>query len=213
MNHEDIKRTHHKLISITGSYSKSVITSLILAGGESKRMGFPKLTLEYQGQTLLTYAIHKAKTVTDEVFVIVGAYSDLYRPIAERASATVLENPDWAEGLASSLRVGVAALNNTVDAALILLPDQPFVSEQHLQTLVTTWQDTKVSLVFSRYQGILGAPCVIAKSCFASVATLRGDKGARALVNANTTTAEVVLEEFVDIDTPEEVRAFLNKTP
>jgi molybdenum cofactor cytidylyltransferase len=190
-----------------------VTVSLILAGGESKRMGFPKLTLEYQGHTLLAHAIHKATAVTDKVFVIVGAYSDHYRPLAEQAGATVLENPGWAEGLASSLRVGVAALDTSVTAALVVLPDQPFVSEQHLQTLLMTWQNTKAALVFSRYQNILGAPCVLDKSVFASVPTLQGDKGARALVNSDTATAEVILNEFVDIDTPEEVRAFLGETP
>jgi molybdenum cofactor cytidylyltransferase len=186
-----------------------VIVSLILAGGESKRMGFPKLTLEYQGQTLLGRAIDRAKAVTDQVFVIVGAYSDLYKPLAGQAGATVLENPDWPEGLASSLRIGAAALDDRVEAALVILPDQPFVSGRHLQALLTTWQSTKAALVFSRYQGILGAPCVIDKSCFPRISELTGDKGARALVNASTITAEVALTEFVDIDTPEEVRVFL----
>lgn len=175
-------------------------------------MGFPKLTLEYQGQTLLAHAVNKAKAVTDEVFVIVGAYKDIYKPLAEQAGARVLENPQWSEGLASSLRVGVAALDNTVDAALVILPDQPFVSKEHLQALLNTWRDKKASLVFSRYQGILGAPCVIAKSCFARVPTLKGDKGARALVGADTTTAEVALNDFADVDTLEEAKVLLGET-
>ena len=121
----------------------------------------------------------------------------------------MLTNPYWEEGLASSLRVGVATLDKTVNAALVLLPDQPFVPEAHLQKLITTWKQTKTSLVFSHYQKSLGAPCVIDQSCFARVQKLQGNKGARALVNADTPTAEVALTEFVDIDTPEEVRAFL----
>jgi molybdenum cofactor cytidylyltransferase len=190
-----------------------VTVSLILAGGESKRMGFPKLTLEYRGHTLLAHAVEKAKPVTDKVFVIVGAYSTIYKPLAEKAGASVLENPHWSEGLASSLRVGVAALDNTVEAALVILPDQPFVTQKHLQALLDTWQSTKASLVFSRYQNILGAPCIIDKSCFARVPDLKGDKGARGLIDGSTTTADVVLEDFADIDTPEEVRAFLGETP
>jgi molybdenum cofactor cytidylyltransferase len=188
-----------------------MVVSLILAGGESKRMGFPKLTLQYQGQSLLAQAVEKAKSVTDEVFVVVGAYGNVYKPLAQGAS--VLENPQWSEGLASSLRVGVGALNDTVQAALVILPDQPFVSGEHLQTLLTTWQTTKAALVFSRYQGISGAPCVIDKSCFARVLTLKGDKGARALIDDSTTTAEVALEDFADVDTPEEASVFLGKNP
>jgi molybdenum cofactor cytidylyltransferase len=190
-----------------------VTISLILAGGESKRMGFPKLLLEHRGHTLLALAVHKAKAVSKEVVVIVGAYEHHYTSVAEKAGAKVLKNPAWSEGLASSLRVGVAALDDSVEAALVILPDQPFVSEEHLQTLLTTWQTQKATLVFSRYQGILGAPCVLDKSCFARVSELRGDKGARALVGERTTTAEVTLADFIDIDTPEEVRTFLGKTP
>ncbi len=190
-----------------------MLVSLILAGGESKRMGFPKLTLEYQGQTLLALAINKAKAITDEVFVIVGAYETQYTPVAQQAGATVLHNPDWSEGLASSLRVGVAALNDPVKAALVMLPDQPFVSRQHLQLLLTTWQATHADLVFSRYQGILGAPCVLAKTCFPGVSDLRGDKGARGLITSSTITAEVALTDFVDIDTPDELEVLLGGTP
>ncbi len=172
-------------------------------------MGLPKLTLVYQGKTLLGHALLKAKTVTRETVVVVGAFADHYRPEAEKAGAKVIDNPAWPEGLASSLRAGVAVLTPEVEAVLVMLPDQPFVSREHLQTLITTWQTTKAQLVFSRYQGILGAPCIIHRALFGKVQTLHGDKGARALVTANTTVAEVPLAEFVDIDTPEEVKAFL----
>lgn len=172
-------------------------------------MGFPKLTLVYQGQTLLEHAISKTKALTSEVFVIVGAYQDHYEPVANRAGAKVVINPQWSEGLAASLRAGVAALPETVEAALVVLPDQPFVSEKHLKTLINTWKERGAELVFSRYQGILGAPCVIDQTYFASVQHLKGDKGARALIRDDTHLAEVELSEFVDIDTPEEVRTFL----
>jgi molybdenum cofactor cytidylyltransferase len=184
----------------------SKATALILAGGESKRMGFPKLLLEYQGQNLLAHAIRKARTVSERTLVVVGAYPDLYKPLAEQGGATVLENPNWSEGLASSLRLGVAALKDTAQAALVILPDQPFVAAEHLQKLLDTWQRTGAALVFSRYAGVVGAPCVIDKSCFARVATLKGDKGARALLNTNATSAEVELTDFADVDTPEEAR-------
>jgi molybdenum cofactor cytidylyltransferase len=192
---------------------RTQLASLVLAGGESKRMGFPKLTLRYQGETLLGQAIKKAQAVTQDVTVVVGAYEKLYTPIATELGANVVMNPHWSEGLASSLRVGVAALSETTEAALVVLPDQPFVPEAHLRDLVRVWRQTHASLVFSRYEGILGAPCVLARSCFIDVQTLTGDKGARALVSVDTTVAEVPLATFVDVDTPEEVRAFLKETP
>jgi molybdenum cofactor cytidylyltransferase len=182
-----------------------VIASIILAGGESKRMGLPKLTLLHQGETLLTHAINKAQAISSETFVVVGAYAKDYTLEAEKAGASVIVNLQWSEGLASSLRVGVAALHD-VDAVLIILPDQPFVPVAHLQTLIATWHETGATLVFSRYQGILGAPCLIDKTLFERSQTLRGDKGARALIDEATTTAEVELTHFQDIDTPEDAR-------
>ncbi len=169
-------------------------------------MGSPKLTLVYQGKTLLAHAIAKAKVVSDETLVVVGKYEDLYRAEAEKADSSVIINTAWSEGLASSLRAGITSLSKNVDAALVILPDQPFVPVEHLQTLVQTWQDTKAQLVFSRYQGILGAPCMIDKALFAEIQTLQGDKGARALVRDGVTVAEVGLEHSQDIDTPEDAK-------
>jgi molybdenum cofactor cytidylyltransferase len=184
---------------------------LILAGGESRRMGLPKLLLAYKDKSLLAHAIAKAKAVTPKGLVVVGAYAEDYQAEAEKEGAKVIRNPEWAEGLASSLRVGIASLAKNVEAALIMLPDQPFVPDQHLQKLVETWQDTRAQLVFSRYQDILGAPCVIARSLFKEVQTLRGDKGARALVRDGVTVAEVELEHFQDIDTPEDAKLLEQK--
>jgi molybdenum cofactor cytidylyltransferase len=184
---------------------------LILAGGESRRMGLPKLMLVYKDKSLLAHAIAKAKAVTPKGLVVVGAYAEDYQAEAEKEGAKVIRNPEWAEGLASSLRVGIASLSKNVEAALIILPDQLFVPPQHLQTLVETWHNTKAELVFSRYEGIVGAPCVIARSLFGKVQTLRGDKGAKALVRDGVTVAEVELEHFQDIDTPEDARRLEEK--
>ncbi|MGL4609286.1 MAG: nucleotidyltransferase family protein [Trueperaceae bacterium] len=182
-----------------------VVAAIILAGGESKRMGSPKLILEFQGLSLLLQAIHKANSVSAKTFVVVGKYTDLYRAEAEKTDVKVLENTAWQEGLASSLRTGIQALTPGIEATLVLLADQPFVPVDHLHLLLKTWQESQVQLVFSRYQNTLGAPCVIDQSLFEEVNTLRGDKGARALVNEGVRVAEVELEGFQDVDTLEDL--------
>jgi molybdenum cofactor cytidylyltransferase len=187
-----------------------VIAAIILAGGESKRMGFAKLMLEYQHTTLLTHAIQKAKGITNTIFVVVGKYAEVYRQEAQTSGVNVLENPEWPEGLASSLRVGVASLPHDITAALILLPDQPFVPLEHLQALVDTQAKTGAQLVFSSYQGILGAPTLIHASLFEQVQTLSGNTGARALIKEGVSVAQVVLEASIDIDTPEDARKLEN---
>ena len=182
-----------------------MIAALVLAGGESRRMGQPKLLLEHRGRTLLASAVARAGQVTDQVFAVVGAYADLYKPEAEWAGASVIDNPDWQEGLASSLRAGVTALAESVEAVVVILPDQPFVSADHLAALISTHRSSKAPLVFSRYASALGAPALIARPLFPAVQALRGDRGARALIAAAEMVAEVVLADGRDVDTPEDL--------
>ena len=176
----------------------------MLAGGESRRMGEPKLLLEHAGQSLLSGAISKLRAVTDECISVVGAYAELYTPVAEQAGATVVRNPAWAEGLASSVRAGVAALPAEVTAALIVLPDQPFVEQAHLQALLDEHAASGAPLVFSGYRNILGAPALLHRSLFPKVQTLRGDAGLRSLIAEELDIAAVPLARPFDIDTPED---------
>ena len=178
-----------------------MIAAVVLAGGESRRMGFPKLTLEHAGQSLLAGAVHKAKQVSELVVVVVGAYPEIYTPVAQQAGATVVENPAWSSGLASSLQAGVAALPESVEGALVLLADQPFVTPEHLQALVDTYRTSKAPLALSAYEGVEGAPAFVGRELFAEVATLTGDRGLRALGGARAT---VPLERPFDVDTPED---------
>ena len=178
-----------------------MIAAVVLAGGESRRMGFPKLTLEHTGQTLLAGVVNKAKQVSDFVVVVVGAYPEVYTPIAEEAGAKVVENPEWSSGLASSLYVGISTLPEGVEGALVLLADQPFVTLEHLQALIDTYRTSNAPLVFSTYEGVEGAPSFVRRELFAEVATLTGDRGLRALEGARAT---VFLERPFDVDTPQD---------
>ncbi|MCY4353437.1 MAG: nucleotidyltransferase family protein [Truepera sp.] len=175
---------------------------MVLAGGESRRMGRPKLLLEHGGKTLLAGAVERAGRVADRVIAVVGAYGDLYRPEAEWAGATVVDNPEWPEGLASSLRAGVSSLGEATEAALVILPDQPFITSGHLEALIARYRETDVPLVFSRYHSTLGPPALIARPLFPNVLKLRGDRGAKALAGGSGPYAEVTLPDGRDVDTP-----------
>lgn len=188
-----------------------MIAAIVLAGGQSRRMGSPKLLLKHQGQTLLRQAIHKAQSVADEVFVVVGAYADLYSREAERAGARIIINSEWSEGLASSVRAGIAALDPAITSALIVLADQPFVTQEHLQTLIKTHFKTDAALVFSSYEGIRGAPTLVSSRLFPQVATLKGDRGLQALTHQVKHITEVALSDFFDVDTPEDVHRLSKK--
>ena len=172
-------------------------------------MGFAKLLLQHRGQSLLARAVTTAAQVCDAVWVVVGAFERRYRDEAETAGATVVMNPDWEEGLASSLRRGVEPLPAEFRAALILLADQPFVEREHLEALLERRRTDGCDLVLSRYQGVLGAPALVHRSLFPQLRTLQGNRGARALTRVASSVGEVPLGASHDVDTPEDAAVWL----
>ena len=187
-----------------------MIAALIPAGGKSRRMGFAKLLLEVEGKSLLAGTVEMAASASQSVLVVVGAYADAYAPVAEAAGAEVVRNPEWKEGLASSLRAGISALPAQVEAALIVLPDQPFVDTSHLLALVQVFRDQKHSLVLSAYCGILGAPAVVGRELFPQLLKLTGESGAKALLGGVSSVGEVALEKPFDVDTVEQAERLLS---
>lgn len=179
-------------------------------------MGRPKLLLALDGRTLLSRALATTAAVADTTLVVVGAHADAYRAEAEAGGARVVVNPDWREGMGSSVRCGVAALPLGVERALLVLPDQPFVAADHLRALFDAQAAIGAPLAFSRYpDGNLGVPALIHRVRFDAVARLPGHCGARALLRAGETAAEVALDASaqIDIDTPEEAARYLDARP
>ncbi len=186
-----------------------MISSIILAAGESSRMGKAKLALRYQGKPLLEHAILKAKSLSQDVIVVVGAYPELYTPIAEKQGARVFLNLAWREGLGSSLKVGAKQLSASSEQAFVLLADQPFVPEAHLEALLRTQERSSADLVFSSYDGVQGPPVLMQETLFEAAKNLKGNCGAKALIQKDTLVAAVILEQYFDIDTPEEAEKLL----
>ena len=185
------------------------IGAVILAAGESRRMGFSKLLLSHRGKSLLARAVSTAKKVCDEVWVVVGAYSRVYSAEVASTGVQVVLNRDWQEGLSSSLRRGISALPPGFDVAVILLADQPFVDREHLEALLKCHLYGRRDLVLSRYETTLGAPALIARSLFSHLLTLRGNIGVRALVGSARSVGEVPLKTSQDVDTPEDAKIWL----
>ncbi len=185
------------------------VAGVVLAAGESRRMGFAKLLLRHRGQSLLARAVATAAQACDAVWVVVGAFDRSYRDEAEAAGARVVVNPDWREGLASSLRCGTQAIPAEFGSALILLGDQPFVDGEHLEALLSRHRRDGCDLVMSRYQGVLGPPALVDRALFPRLLTLRGESGARSLLGEARSVAEVRLRGSQDVDTREDARTWL----
>ena len=184
-----------------------MIATIILAAGQSRRMGRAKLLIKYRGKSLLKIAIDKALQVSGISYLVVGAKQEYLNEI-KNSEVIALNNPNWNEGLASSLRLGVASLDKNVRAALIILPDQPLVEVKHLQKLIKLFDATNKNLVYSKYQETLGVPAIIGRDLFAQVSKITGDKGARVLA-ANNEFEWLLLEHYLDIDRPEDLSNIL----
>ncbi|MFM8336248.1 MAG: NTP transferase domain-containing protein [Opitutaceae bacterium] len=185
---------------------------VILAAGASRRMGSPKQLIEIDGRPLLVRAIEAALAAPVwPVVVVLGANATAIRPVIGHLPVLVVDNPAWAEGMASSIREGVATLrqfSRTLDAAVLALCDQPGFSAASVESLLAAHRATGRGIVAARYAGRLGAPALFTRGHFAALSALTGEEGARDLLNADPTlVAAVDLPELArDLDTPADLK-------
>lgn len=184
---------------------------VVLAAGDSSRLGRPKQLLPYLGQTLVEHAARTAlASGAAEVVVVVGAEHEAVRERLRDLPVRVVRNRDWAEGMGSSIRCGVAALGQGVEAAVIALCDQPRVTPHLLRSLAERLFETGCPIVASSYDGVVGAPCAFERARFSELLELRGDVGARALIRGSERVETVAFSGGnVDVDTPDDYRKLI----
>jgi molybdenum cofactor cytidylyltransferase len=177
---------------------------IILAAGESKRLGQPKQNLVFRGKTLLQRAIDTAlDSACSPVIVVLGANKEQIS-IQPRTKISILQNPDWPEGMASSIRLAIhEMMKQGADSTIIMLCDQPFVTAELLNTMLQTQKDTAKPIVACAYKGTTGAPVLFRKTIFQQLLLLKGHEGAKKILQDQA--EEIALVPFekgaTDIDT------------
>ena len=174
------------------------VAAIILAAGSSKRLGEPKQSTRLGSETLLERVLRIAATAgLDPVFAVVT--SEL-APILNWPARIVI-NEDAAEGMASSIRMGIAAaIEAQLEAVIILACDQPFITADHLRQLASGGSE----IVASLYAGRKGVPAYFPASAFRNLLDLRGDIGARELLR--TARAVPLKKGELDVDTAEDLK-------
>lgn len=188
--------------------------AVILAAGDSRRYGTPKQLVPWNGGTLLQHAVAQATAVCNNtVTVVLGAQAETIHASLPNPSIEVIRNPDWREGVASSIRAGIAALPGRADAALIMLCDQPMITEAILFTLVQRWRQNPQSIVAGSYNNTHGVPAVFPRTFFPELLALQGDRGAKQVMNAHPQYLETLPlpEAGADIDTPADLQNLLSE--
>lgn len=160
---------------------------LVLAAGAGRRYGGPKALIEYGGQLLVERAAQTLREGgCDPVVVVLGAAAPRIRAAAQLTGATVVDNPQWHTGMASSLRTGLAALAGTdAPAAVVLLVDMPDVSAEAVRRVAG--EAAPDALVMAGYGGDRrGHPVLLGRAHWAGVAAVAtGDAGARDYLRAH----------------------------
>ena len=186
---------------------------LVLAAGASRRFGRPKQLLPYRGRTLLEHALDTARAANlDQLICAVGGAADEVRASADLGGFEVVENPNYAGGCSSSIAAALAAVDPRCDVMVLMLGDQPGVTAETVQAVLAGRGDAPLAVC--RYDDGDGHPIAFARSVFADLADLHGDKGVWRLLDRRA--AEVKRVPIAgpvprDVDTPEDYQAVLDE--
>ncbi len=191
----------------------SGVAAILLAAGGSRRFGSPKQLHRVGGVSLVRRAAETARSAGCRPLVVVlGAAADAIAPELDPGACAIVVHEGWREGMGSSIRAGVARLREEAPdcpAALLLLADQPAVSEPLLRALIERFRLGPEPAAACRYGGILGPPAIFSASLFEELESLSGDEGARSLLRSGRiAVAEIDFPEGVnDVDQPPDARA------
>jgi molybdenum cofactor cytidylyltransferase len=187
--------------------SSARVGCAVLSAGMSTRLGRPKPLLAWRGTTLVRHLASEAlASRSNAVALVLGAHRADVASAVEELPIALLDNPDFASGLASSVRRAARwAIHASFDGLLVMTVDQPFVTARHLDALIDAHRDWR-GPVCSAYQGVRGVPALFPKSVLDALVRLDGDTGARALLRAHPDAAVIDFPEGAfDIDHPSDV--------
>jgi molybdenum cofactor cytidylyltransferase len=183
------------------------IAAIVLAAGRSTRMGAGnKLLAQLDGRPLVRHVVDAAlASRARPIAVVVGHQAAAVRSALAGLEIDLLDNENYAAGLSSSLKRGIAALPGDCQGALILLGDMPQITAAHIDRLLAAFQPG--AIVVPMHKGRRGNPVLWPDTLFAQIRGLEGDVGAKELMRAHADAIRVVdLESeaiFADVDTPE----------
>ena len=193
-----------------------MICALLLAAGESRRMGKPKLLLPFGQKTIVEHIVDNIlQSKADKILVVLGSHrEEILSKILDRPVLSVV-NHRYKKGMLSSIQAGFAALPKDTEAALVCLGDQPFIPKTVLDRLIASYERTQKGIVLPVYKNRRGHPVLIDMKHKQEVLKLSPDIGLRALVhNHPQDVLEVKVETpniLKDIDKPEDYARELKK--
>jgi molybdenum cofactor cytidylyltransferase len=193
------------------SAPRSELHAIVLAAGAARRFGTLKQLQPIEGEALLLRVARRAATAVDHAAVVLGAGAETLAALLAAEPFTLHVNAHWAEGLASSIRTGIAALPRTCAGAMVVLADQVAIHAEHYAQLAARWREDPQAIVAAHYGGGAGAPAIFPRRLFAALLALEGDLGARTVLreHADHLITLAMPSAALDLDTPADLTACL----
>lgn len=193
------------------------VAALVLAAGRSLRMGERnKLLCRVDGVPLVLRAVNAAcASRASQVMVVTGHESERIEAALEGRPVSFTHNPDYASGMASSLRRGLRALHSDAEAVIVLLADMPYIKAADIDRIIDAFDPARPSVLVPEHEGRRGNPVLWPRRHFAEMAALSGDTGARGLLERYAQEVRSVPFDsaaiFIDVDTPDALRDLTEK--
>lgn len=182
--------------------------AVVLAAGASRRMGSPKQLMDWEGAPLVRRSVDAARAVLGcRVLLVTGASAVRVGEAVVGTGVMVVRNPDWEDGLATSIRAGVRALPADCGRVLFMGCDQPGIGPVQLRELLLAARAGD-AVVAARYENTLGIPACFPRRCFQALESLQGDQGARSLLRAEQAAVGIDMPRARwDLDCPADIPA------
>ena len=191
------------------------LQAILLAAGGSSRFGSPKQLAHVHGRPMLSHAITTLLQLgrPDSIIVVLGANADVLEPLASAAGVTSVVNPGYAQGVAGSIRAGMAALRPDCRGVLIALADQVGVTADDLRRLVNRWLQRPEGIAAALYSDVAGAPAIFPAALIDELAALQGDRGARDLLRRHPDQVSTLAmpNAAADVDTPADLAGVVQR--
>jgi molybdenum cofactor cytidylyltransferase len=188
------------------------IGAIILAAGESSRLGKAKQLLPFKGMNLLQHATQVALDAdVSPIVVVLGASYDVIRNELKHFQVNIIENKEWQKGMASSIKTGllqIQELSPDLAGVFIMVCDQPYVNPHLLRKMRLAWQNSGKGIVACAYGNTAGTPALFSKNYFEELLQLKGQEGAKKLISAYQSFLSLIPFALgqVDIDTEEDYK-------
>jgi molybdenum cofactor cytidylyltransferase len=185
------------------------VAAVILAAGGSARMGKPKLLLPVGGRPMLRRVTETVcASGLAQVIVVVGASAERVARTLDSFPVEIVVNEGWSQGLSTSVRAGLGAVDPSVQAALMILGDQPMLTRELIQALVDRYEATGALIVAPYYEGKRGNPVLFDRALFRELLGVQGDQGGRSVLDRHEQAiAHVDVNDAaicLDVDTPQD---------